>query len=263
MLAVLDPVTGVPYDKCERKELHKQKLWHRTVHIIVFTNDGKVIVQKRAPDKEASPDKWDISAAGHVLADQTPLEAALKELEEELAMIVNPKELYLSSHNFRKKSIKPEYEEVIGFYDKIGIYIYPSNMEGNCEYSSVFVGKTNKTVKEINQAIEKQARSSNDACCKEVVCVKAMDLSVLMTDLFEDDKRPFSKRQYASSLKQHAKHLVSVLILEKVVERIQKQEAITENDLLGDVLSFSSEKSALVQRVRKMMNHSKMIGLAA
>jgi len=54
------------------------------VHCWVLSNDGKsVLLQHRSPDMYCYPDKYDISLAGHVDADEEPHEAMLREAREE------------------------------------------------------------------------------------------------------------------------------------------------------------------------------------
>jgi len=69
-----------------REDCHRLGLWHRTVHIWVLREDGMLLFQKRHPDKDTHPGYWDVSAAGHISAGQSVLEAAQRELEEELGL---------------------------------------------------------------------------------------------------------------------------------------------------------------------------------
>lgn len=76
-----------------RDEIHKKGLWHRTVHIWLVTDSQEVLLQKRALNKESHPGLWDISCAGHISAGETTIEAALKELEEELGVLAETSDL--------------------------------------------------------------------------------------------------------------------------------------------------------------------------
>ena len=49
-----------------RGELHRLKLRHRAVHILLFNRRGEVFLQKRSASKDINPGLWDTSAAGHV-----------------------------------------------------------------------------------------------------------------------------------------------------------------------------------------------------
>ncbi len=76
-----------------RKEIHKRGLRHRSVHIFIFNNRGDLYLQKRSPSKDQYPEHWDTSAAGHTDPGESALEAAQRELEEELGLKVPLKEI--------------------------------------------------------------------------------------------------------------------------------------------------------------------------
>ncbi len=71
-----------------RPEIHEKALRHRSVHIFIFNTRGELYLQKRSPHKDQYPDHWDSSAAGHTDPGETPLEAAQRELMEELGLEV-------------------------------------------------------------------------------------------------------------------------------------------------------------------------------
>ncbi|MFO7710678.1 MAG: NUDIX domain-containing protein, partial [Candidatus Woesearchaeota archaeon] len=51
---------------------------------------GEVLLQLRAKEKALYPDMWDISAAGHVNAGEDPLDSAIREVEEEIGLEIEP-----------------------------------------------------------------------------------------------------------------------------------------------------------------------------
>lgn len=67
-----------------RKEAHKKNLLHRTTAILVFNDKGKLLLQKRAKDKDTYAGFYTVSAGGHVVKGQDYKEAAQRELYEEL-----------------------------------------------------------------------------------------------------------------------------------------------------------------------------------
>jgi isopentenyldiphosphate isomerase len=78
---------GKPTGKTVLKsEAHRLGLWHPTVHIWCYTASGKILLQKRAEDKETFPGLWDVSVAGHIEAGEAPKIAALREMEEEIGL---------------------------------------------------------------------------------------------------------------------------------------------------------------------------------
>ncbi len=69
-----------------RSEIHAAGNWHLAVHCWIINPNGELLIQKRAATKESSPNQWDISAAGHVLANHQPILSAIREIEEELSI---------------------------------------------------------------------------------------------------------------------------------------------------------------------------------
>lgn len=62
------------------------KLLHPVVHLHIFNTEGQLFLQKRAPDKDIQPNKWDTSVAGHIDLNETPVEAVLREAREEVGI---------------------------------------------------------------------------------------------------------------------------------------------------------------------------------
>ena len=69
-----------------RAEAHKLNLKHRSAHIVLINNQNQIFLQLRAKNKKQFPNKWDISAAGHLDSKETYLQAAKRELFEELGI---------------------------------------------------------------------------------------------------------------------------------------------------------------------------------
>jgi isopentenyl-diphosphate delta-isomerase len=76
-----------------RNDAHRNGLWHKTVHVWIVNNKGNLLLQKRSIYKETFPGFWDISCAGHIDAGESSLEAAIRELREELGVIATKNEL--------------------------------------------------------------------------------------------------------------------------------------------------------------------------
>lgn len=76
-----------------KKEVHEKGLWHRAAHVWFVNNKNEILLQKRQKNIESHPDKWDISAAGHLSAGDTKLQGALREVEEELSVELEEKDL--------------------------------------------------------------------------------------------------------------------------------------------------------------------------
>lgn len=72
-----------------RREVHRQGLRHRAVHVLIFNRQGQVFLQKRSMLKDNFPGTWDSSAAGHVDAGEDYDTCALREVKEELGIQLN------------------------------------------------------------------------------------------------------------------------------------------------------------------------------
>lgn len=79
-----------------RALVHKDGDWHRSAHIwLVDYARQNIGLQKRSPQKDTFPNRWDISSAGHLEAGTSDSRAtALQELAEELGIddIFNPQQ---------------------------------------------------------------------------------------------------------------------------------------------------------------------------
>ena len=69
-----------------RSQVHRQGLFHRAVHILIFNRQGQLFLQKRSMKKDMSPGVWDSSAAGHLECGETYDHCATREVQEELGV---------------------------------------------------------------------------------------------------------------------------------------------------------------------------------
>ena len=70
-----------------RGECHSgSKLLHPVVHLHVFNSRGDVYLQKRPEWKDIQPGKWDTSVGGHIDYGETPEQALIREVREELGI---------------------------------------------------------------------------------------------------------------------------------------------------------------------------------
>ncbi len=69
----------------ERKLVHQLGLWHREIAIWIMNEKNEVLIQKRAATKKLEPNKWAL-CAGHISSNETMIEAALREAEEEVGL---------------------------------------------------------------------------------------------------------------------------------------------------------------------------------
>jgi isopentenyldiphosphate isomerase len=81
----------------DRRAIHRGKLLHRSIHVMVFDASRRLVVQRRHRDKATYASHWDVSCSGHVDEedyakgpdddlDTVYLRCAERELEEELGI---------------------------------------------------------------------------------------------------------------------------------------------------------------------------------
>ncbi len=76
-----------------RDAVHRDGDWHAAVNIFVLNPQNEVLLQRRAPNKDSYPNMWDLSCGGHVTAGEDYQAAAIRELKEELGLVVDPEDL--------------------------------------------------------------------------------------------------------------------------------------------------------------------------
>lgn len=65
---------------------HDKSLIHRGVGVILFNDEGKVLLQKRSVHKDTHPGYYDIAASGHVSKGETYEETVVREMKEEIGV---------------------------------------------------------------------------------------------------------------------------------------------------------------------------------
>lgn len=71
---------------CNYREAFEKKLLKKCVHVLVFNSEGKVLLEFRKPGKYFFSSHWNSSSAGFVGVGESELEAANRELKEELGI---------------------------------------------------------------------------------------------------------------------------------------------------------------------------------
>ena len=110
-----------------KKDAHSKGLWHRAAHIWFVNNQGEILLQKRADNIESHPGKFDISAAGHLSAGDTKISGALREVEEELGIkleekdLINIGEIHNESTQHNGTYINKEYDDIYVVHKDIPI----------------------------------------------------------------------------------------------------------------------------------------------
>ena len=76
----------------ERGETAPEDLLWPVSAVWLVRHDGRLLIQKRSALKPNFPSKWCCSAGGAVQHGETPLEGALRETEEELGLVLDPRD---------------------------------------------------------------------------------------------------------------------------------------------------------------------------
>ncbi len=78
--------SGEPLGQAPRSQVHREGLWHRSVHVFLFDAGDRLILQQRAADKDVCAGLWDQSAAEHLKPGESYLDGARRGLAEELGI---------------------------------------------------------------------------------------------------------------------------------------------------------------------------------
>lgn len=65
---------------------HDKSLIHRVADIAIFNDKGQLLLQKRSQQKDLFPGYYTLSASGHISKGEEYMEAAVRELQEELGI---------------------------------------------------------------------------------------------------------------------------------------------------------------------------------
>ncbi|WP_405113988.1 NUDIX domain-containing protein [Paenibacillus sp. FSL K6-1217] len=106
-----------------RDEVHRQGLWHETFHCWFIRKDDsglRICLQLRSQQKKDYAGLLDITAAGHLLAEETALDG-IREVQEELGLAIAFDEL-------QPLGVIPYQMNYAGFMDRerAHVYVYES-----------------------------------------------------------------------------------------------------------------------------------------
>ena len=83
------------YKRINKTIAHKEGVCHGISAIALIDKEGRLLIQQRSSNKKTEPNKWDLSGAGHIDVDETPEQAAVRELFEETGINIEIEELKL------------------------------------------------------------------------------------------------------------------------------------------------------------------------
>jgi isopentenyldiphosphate isomerase len=107
-----------------KNRIHREGLWHATVHLWVCDPSKGLLCQKRAESKSINPGLWDFSAAGHIGAGEAYRQAAVRELSEEVNLNLHSESLnyqgvYISNNQYSSQLIDREFNHIYTHVGKI------------------------------------------------------------------------------------------------------------------------------------------------
>lgn len=77
---------GAPLGQMARNEVHRTGAWHRSAHALVFDGNGRMLLQKRASDKDLYAGCWDYACGEHLRSGESYELGMRRGLFEELGM---------------------------------------------------------------------------------------------------------------------------------------------------------------------------------
>ncbi|RTE53160.1 NUDIX domain-containing protein [Arenibacter aquaticus] len=94
LIDVLDAQGNYTGESIMKSEAHRKGIYHPSIHVWLYTNNGEILIQQRAKGKDTHPGLWDVSVAGHIGAGEDITSSAIREVEEEIGLTVLPQDLH-------------------------------------------------------------------------------------------------------------------------------------------------------------------------
>ena len=98
LIDVVDQYGNFTGEIAERKKVHDLNLPHWEVVMFVINDKKQILLQKRSSNKRYHPNKWAL-CAGLAISGESLEEAAVRELNEELGILIQEDELNLLEKN--------------------------------------------------------------------------------------------------------------------------------------------------------------------
>mgnify|MGYP001603568592 FL=1 len=93
------------------------KIWHAIVNIWILNNRAEILCTHRSPHVSGNPGKWQTYVGGHVKADSTFSETAIRELCEEIGLEIGKNDLKLVEKG-RREDAMHIYESYVTLFNE-------------------------------------------------------------------------------------------------------------------------------------------------
>ncbi len=87
-----------------------QGILHRAFSVFLFDDDGRLLIQQRAPGKRLWPGFWANSCCSHPRAGETMPEATMRRMEEELGLVTQLQFIYKFRYQAHYQDLGSEHE---------------------------------------------------------------------------------------------------------------------------------------------------------
>ena len=88
LLDIVDEQDRVIGSATRRECNRNPDLIHRAAYALIFDPEGRLFLQKRSQSKDTCPGMWSISVAGHVDQGETYEKTIVREMEEEIGIVL-------------------------------------------------------------------------------------------------------------------------------------------------------------------------------
>ncbi len=126
-----------------KDEKFEQELTSRNVAVFLQDAQGNLLITKRAANKRSFPNCYDLAACGHVISGENYVQAALRELKEELGVECEIMPLTKMYNEFEEKG------KTLSYFTGIFLGTYNGDVSLNHELTEM----KKMTIKEIEDAI--------------------------------------------------------------------------------------------------------------
>ena len=93
LIEIVDEQGNFTGEVVDKDYAHEHNLLHNEVAVFIINSKGETLLQKRSSNKRYNPDMWTI-CAGHVDAYESLEDAAIREVSEEVGLIIPKDKLY-------------------------------------------------------------------------------------------------------------------------------------------------------------------------